>query len=225
MAETNPFWWAQPLATLATGAAAIWAAIHTIHNHSVRLRNEQLERRAKERETALQDRYGEFAAAAEDAFNILFTLNTIDQNLTALKEVKRSSGPKPMDVDHELAENEADDRRYRQRIGDAFASLSAARSHITLLDDNPKRLDELRGLYDTVFSLRPPDVDRIEKEVQPQFRAFIDRTAAELVWEYQQAADLARKGVFPPIVIRPAPAVTKAVARGPAASRESDSER
>jgi hypothetical protein len=206
LADENPTWWAQPLATLIAAALVYHGVRTTLKGNATRLREQQVKDRAKEREQKLQELYSDFSVAAFDLPMLSMQMAVADVAIrTAETSTDQNKGAR---INAARAEYKShDQKRESLRV-----SIAAVISRIRLFDDNTARLARLVDLRAQLINL-PKTAETVPGDTVEERMAFVLKTydkiedfitgvASELEVEYRQTADYAMQGAHPPVVVR-----------------------
>jgi hypothetical protein len=225
LAEVNPYWWAQPVGTLGAGLLAGGATLlaativfrgvkRTLQQNreesrrdrqhdQAKARTEHLLDGAKARAKSLQESYSSFAKAGLSRIGAVTLIHRLAEAI---------DDPKVAHL-HEF--NKSRMTRTQDMATATFEELGQAYCRLLLIESSDTRLARLKDLYKV---LSEGGVDGLYKHrvaIGVQIVEFVRQIAIDLVQEYQRDAELAEKGIYPPIIITPPPATMKATVEGP----------
>jgi hypothetical protein len=185
----------QSLAPMVGALLVLLGVVLSLWQNSRKLRHEQLERRAKERQAALQEHYGQFAASCLEYFAINQSKAGIRSDREYLTDVAELDDDERK---HRLERVEDRWEKARYRAWDIYAAMAGAFARLLLIENDPARLQDTERLYRRIGAVKPSDEALDIADLASTLEAFMRRVGTELEIKYQTEADLARRGEHPP---------------------------
>jgi hypothetical protein len=202
MIQPPSTWIDQPTATIIGSAVVLLGigvtvciGVATLRQNRKKVRFEQLEKRAKDREQRSQDLYAEFAAAA----HLLIQSYAEYGNAFALHE---DFVPAIAQFDN-ISEDQAKTTLLTQRddmwghVRQHKNEMASAWSRILIDEDDPTRCAALRAMYDKVRSIDFRKIKDTHQVYVEALRSFCASIGVSLDVRYRHERDLAERGQLP----------------------------
>lgn len=188
-------WISQPTATLIAASVVLLGVILTLNHNRRRLRVEQLERRAKEREQRLLDGYAGFAAAGLQLIRRLVEVHAAQQRHEELKEVH--SPEKQYSYFDELHRANAAVEAEQAAVMESKTALTSAFTQLLMLDDETGRLGYLAGWFDALSSLTSAKAAEIQNHAKATLIGLCMNMGVQLHKQYEVERELAEFSKLP----------------------------
>lgn len=196
MTDPKTFWevWAQPIcggAATLVGATLVYVGVRaTLGNNTNRLIKEQLEKRAVDRQKALQDAYSRFAGGVQE---YLFASLCVGATLEPIDPPLPHDLPQPT-RDRILDLFDEERREASRKQWEARSSLTKAYSELLVLESNPQRKNTLDSYFMNATNVRPQGPTDQYADVSVAVSTWVRTVSVQLETEYQHESKLAREG-------------------------------
>jgi hypothetical protein len=195
--------WIQPVATVVGPVTAslivLFGVVRTLRDNRRRLRNEQLEKRAKDKENRLQAAYADLVGAALlllKHFVDVARLNYFGANIDVGQAAEMG-----MTLDEAETNIKKDKRKAWENIENARLKIATTYARLILIEEDEKRLLDTNLLYEDSREWTPDLAEEYEDELEEKLRKFCERIGRQLETQYRVEATLAEKGVGTPLTV------------------------
>lgn len=194
----QPFWNGQAVATLVAATAALVVLVVTIKHNRAKLRTEQLEKRAKDREQRLLDLYGAFCSAG---FQVITALVEVQRKEEESEELANVHGNSLVREEDDISGQLEDEQALLEREGNATretrTKLRQAYSNLMMSDDSLDRLNALYKLFSKLITVRAQEAKAKENRLSIDLQFFAAGVGHKLHTQYLAERKLAEDGVPP----------------------------
>ena len=182
-----------PGATVTAAVIVLLGVVFTLRSNNKRLRREQYEKRAKDKESRLQEKYAALASSAFQAHRYLVERQEATRLLGVMNEdVARSGNSTVEKATRDLEGAKAD---AFKGIRECRSSLASAYTALLLIDDRSERVASAHTIITLVDPWRSTNTDIAD--VNEQIIKFCDHIRGELEAQYREESALAATGRLP----------------------------